>query len=94
VVEIVGVMFSTKVVETLILRIDETGWIQEKGVGVDDQITVENAWNNEPCIQFNKLLEVPTISVVLAMIDCNLVGKGKNRFVDDDATINLYLEWS
>jgi hypothetical protein len=91
-VEIVGVVFSTKVVETLILRIDKNGWIQEKSVGIDDQIAVENAWNYESCIQFDELLEVPTISFVFVMINSDLVGKGKNRFVDDDTTINLCLE--
>ena len=90
--EIIFVVFSTKVVETLVFGIDEPSRIQEKRVGVDDQIAVENSRNDEPCIQFDELLEVPAVSLIFIVVDGNLVGKFKNGFVDHSATVDVDLE--
>jgi hypothetical protein len=84
-VEIMAVVFSPEIVLTLVFRIDEVSWFQKECIGVNDQISVQDSRYYETCIQLDELLEIPCISFIFAVINGDLVKKGENRFVDNDA---------
>jgi hypothetical protein len=84
-VKIMAVVFSPKIVLALVFRIDELSWFQKECVGVNDQISVQDSGYYDARIQFDELLEIPAISFIFAMVNCNLVRKWENRFVNDDA---------
>lgn len=84
-VEIMAVVFSPEIVLALVFGIDEMGWCQEKSVGVNDQVAVQDSRYDNSCIQLDELLQIPAVSLIFAMVNRDLVKKGENGFVDHDA---------
>jgi len=80
-----AVVFSPEIVLALVFRIDEVSWFQKECICVNDQISVQDSGYYDARIQLDELLEIPAISFIFAMVNGNLVKKGENGFVNDDA---------
>jgi hypothetical protein len=84
-VKIMAVVFSPEIVLALVFRIDELGRRQEKSVGVNDQVSVQDSRYNDTRIQLDELLQIPAVSTIFAVVNRDLVKKWKNGFVDNNA---------
>jgi hypothetical protein len=56
VVEIMAVVFSPEIVLALVFQINKFGGVYKKGIGVNDQVSVQDSWNDDTRVQLDELL--------------------------------------